>query len=70
MKNSTINRTCRSRLKNIRREKKLATISIATNDVYYKENGDKVEENQNGIVLRLGEKQLILLKKYVVKGKR
>ena len=48
--------------------KKLATVSIATNDVYYKENGDKVERTEWHRVTAWG-KTADIIEKYVVKGK-
>lgn len=48
--------------------KKLATVSIATNDVYYKENGDKVEQTEWHRVTAWG-KTAEIIEKYVVKGK-
>ncbi|MFV8333254.1 single-stranded DNA-binding protein [Flavobacterium sp.] len=48
--------------------KKLATVSIATNDVYYKENGDKVEQTEWHRVTAWG-KTADIIEKYVVKGK-
>ena len=48
--------------------KKLATVSIATNDVYYKENGDKVEQTEWHRVSAWG-KTAEIIEKYVTKGK-
>nr|WP_315205454.1 single-stranded DNA-binding protein [uncultured Flavobacterium sp.] len=48
--------------------KKLAIVSIATNDVYYKENGDKVEQTEWHRVTAWG-KTADIIEKYVVKGK-
>ncbi|WP_338646637.1 single-stranded DNA-binding protein [Flavobacterium sp. KS-LB2] len=48
--------------------KKLATVSIATNDVYYKENGDKVEQTEWHRVTAWG-KTADIIEKYVIKGK-
>ena len=48
--------------------KKLATVSIATNDVYYKENGDKVEQTEWHRVTAWG-KTAEIIEKYVTKGK-
>ena len=48
--------------------KKLATVSIATNDVYYKENGDKVEQTEWHRVTAWGTTADII-EKYVTKGK-
>ena len=33
-------------VKNLEGGKKVTTITIATNDVYYKDNGDKVEQTE------------------------
>ena len=48
--------------------KKLATITIATNDVYYKENGDKVEQTEWHRVTAWG-KTAEIIEKYVTKGR-
>ena len=48
--------------------KKLATITIATNDVYYKENGDKVEQTEWHRVTAWGKTAEIIVK-YVTKGR-
>jgi single-strand DNA-binding protein len=48
--------------------KKLATISLATNDVYYKENGDKVEQTEWHRITAWG-KTAEIIEKYVIKGK-
>lgn len=48
--------------------KKLANITIATNEVYYKENGDKVEQTEWHRVVAWG-KTAEIIEKYVVKGK-
>jgi single-strand DNA-binding protein len=48
--------------------KKLATISLATNDVYYKENGDKVEQTEWNRITAWG-KTAEIIEKYVIKGK-
>jgi single-strand DNA-binding protein len=48
--------------------KKLATVSIATNDVYYKENGDKVEQTEWHRVTAWG-KTAEIIEKYVTKGR-
>ena len=48
--------------------KKLATINIATNDVYYKENGDKVEQTEWHRVTAWG-KTAEIIEKYVTKGR-
>ena len=46
--------------------KKLATITIATNDVYYKENGDKVEQTEWHRVTAWG-KTAEIIEKFVTK---
>ena len=48
--------------------KNLATITIATNDVYYKENGDKVEQTEWHRVTAWG-KTAEIIEKYVTKGR-
>ena len=48
--------------------KKLATITIATNDVYYKENGDKVEQTEWHRVTAWG-KTAEIIEKFVTKGR-
>jgi len=48
--------------------KKVANITMATNEVYYKENGDKVEKTEWHRVKAWG-KIADLIEKYVVKGK-
>jgi single-strand DNA-binding protein len=48
--------------------KKLATVSIATNDVYYKENGDKVEQTEWHRVTAWG-KTADIIEKFVTKGR-
>ena len=48
--------------------KKLANITIATNDVYYKENGDKVEQTEWHRITAWG-KTAEIIEKYVIKGK-
>ncbi len=55
-------------IKNLEGGKKLANISIATNEVYYKENGDKVEKTEWHRVTAWG-KTAEIIEKYVVKGK-
>ena len=55
-------------IKNLEGGKKLANISIATNDVYYKDNGDKVEKTEWHRVTAWG-KTAEIIEKYVVKGK-
>ncbi len=48
--------------------KKVVTISIATSDVYYKDNGDKVEQTEWHRVTAWG-KTAEIIEKYVTKGK-
>ena len=48
--------------------KKVANITLATNEVYYKENGDKVEKTEWHKVKAWG-KTADIIEKYVVKGK-
>ena len=55
-------------IKNLEKGKKLANISIATNEVYYKENGDKVEKTEWHRISAWG-KVAEIIEKYVTKGK-
>ncbi|UFH47106.1 single-stranded DNA-binding protein [Flavobacterium galactosidilyticum] len=55
-------------VKSLEGGKKLANISIATNEVYYKENGDKVEKTEWHRVSAWG-KTADIIEKYVTKGK-
>jgi single-strand DNA-binding protein len=48
--------------------KKVANLTIATNEVYYKENGDKVESTEWHRVSAWG-KTADIIEKYVTKGK-
>ena len=48
--------------------KKVANITLATNEVHYKENGDKVEQTEWHKVVAWG-KTADLIEKYVTKGK-
>lgn len=48
--------------------KKVANLTIATNEVYYKENGDKVENTEWHRVSAWG-KTAGIIEKYVTKGK-
>ena len=47
--------------------KKVANITLATNEVYYKENGDKVEQTEWHKVVAWG-KTADIIEKYVTKG--
>ena len=55
-------------IKNLEAGKKLANISIATNEVYYRENGDKVEKTEWHRVTAWG-KVAEIIEKHVTKGK-
>ncbi len=55
-------------IKNFDGGKKVANITLATNDVYYKENGDKVEKTEWHKVKAWG-KVAEIIEKYVTKGK-
>ena len=55
-------------VKNLEGGKKVATIIIATNDAYYKDNGDKVEQTEWHRVTAWG-KTAEIIEKYVTKGK-
>ena len=55
-------------IKTLEGGKKLANITIATNEVYYKENGDKVEQTEWHRVAAWG-KTADIIEKYVTKGK-
>ncbi|MFM1753081.1 MAG: hypothetical protein RLZZ236_20 [Bacteroidota bacterium] len=55
-------------VKNLEGGKKVTTITIATNDVYYKDNGDKVEQTEWHRVTAWG-KTAEIMEKYVTKGK-
>lgn len=55
-------------IKTFEGEKKLAQLSIATNDVYKNDKGDKVEETQWHRISAWG-KTADLIEKYVTKGK-
>lgn len=55
-------------VKNLEGGKKVTTITIATNDVYYKDNGDKVEQTEWHRVTAWG-KTAEIIEKYVIKGK-
>ena len=55
-------------IKTIEGGKKVANLTIATNEVYYKENGDKVENTELHRVSAWG-KTADIIEKYVTKGK-
>ena len=55
-------------IKTLETGRKLANITIATNDVYYKENGDKVEKTEWHRVTAWG-KTAEIIEEYVTKGK-
>jgi single-strand DNA-binding protein len=55
-------------IKNLEGGKKIANINIATNEVYYRENGDKVEQTQWHRVTAWG-KTAEIIERYVSKGK-
>ena len=55
-------------VKNLEGGKKVTSITIATNDVYYKDNGDKVEQTEWHRVTAWG-KTAEIIEKYVTKGK-
>ncbi|WP_281297714.1 single-stranded DNA-binding protein [Flavobacterium limnophilum] len=55
-------------IKNLDGGKKVANITMATNEVYYKENGDKVEKTEWHKVKAWG-KVAEIIEKYVTKGK-
>ena len=48
--------------------KKVAALTLATNEVYYKDNGDKVEQTEWHRITAWG-KTAEILEKYVTKGK-
>ena len=55
-------------IKTLEGGRKMANITIATSEVYYKENGDKVENTEWHRVVAWG-KTAEIIEKYVVKGK-
>ncbi|WP_300565491.1 single-stranded DNA-binding protein [Flavobacterium sp.] len=55
-------------IKNLEGGKKLANLTIATNDSYYNEKGDKVEQTEWHRISAWG-KTAEIIEKYVTKGK-
>ena len=55
-------------IKNLDGGKKVANITMATNEVYYKENGDKVEQTEWHRISAWG-KTAEIIEKYVTKGR-
>jgi single-strand DNA-binding protein len=55
-------------IKNLEGGKKLANISVATNEVYYHDNGDKLEQTQWHRVTAWG-KTAEIIERFVTKGK-
>lgn len=55
-------------IKNLEGGKKVANITIATNEVYYKDNGDREEQTEWHRVSAWG-KTAEIIEKYVTKGK-
>lgn len=55
-------------IKNLQEGKKFAKITVATNEIYYKENGDKVEQTEWHPVIAWG-KTAEIIEKYATKGK-
>ena len=55
-------------IKNLGGGKKVANITLATNEVYYRDNGDKVEQTEWHKVVAWG-KTAEVIEKYVSKGK-
>lgn len=55
-------------IKTLEGGKKLANITLATNDVYYKDNGDKVEKTEWHRITAWG-KTAEVIERFVTKGK-
>ncbi len=55
-------------IKNLEGGKKLANLSLATNEVYYRENGDKVEKTEWHRITAWG-KTAEIIERFVTKGK-
>ena len=55
-------------IKNLEGGKKVANLTIATNEIYYKENGEKVEQTEWHRLTAWG-KPAEIIEKYVTKGK-
>ncbi|RAR72626.1 single-stranded DNA-binding protein [Flavobacterium aciduliphilum] len=55
-------------IKNLEKGKKVANFTIATHEVYYRENGDKVEQTEWHKVTAWG-KTAEIVEKFVTKGK-
>ncbi len=55
-------------IKTLENGKKVATVTLATNDYYMSENGEKIEETQWHRITAWG-KTAEIIEKYVVKGK-
>lgn len=55
-------------IKNLEGGKKLANITLATNEVYYRDNGDKVEKTEWHRITAWG-KTAEIIERFVTKGK-